>query len=71
MTALELTAIRTLPSDYIRDGTQFAIYSKTHIVVALHPDLPPIKWIEAEGWTKLEFAELPQVPRSRIIPVEP
>lgn len=57
MTALELTALRTLPYEYIADGTQLCSFSGWVVAVNGLIPLPPIKWRAESGWTKLVIVD--------------
>ncbi len=59
MTKQELTALRTLPDEYVRDGTAVAYFNGW--VVAINQALLPIKWHADSGWTKITWTEAPPV----------
>ena len=59
MTALELTALRTLPDEYVADGTQLCSFNGWVVVVNGRVPLPLIKWRKESGWTPLVFEALP------------
>ncbi len=57
MTKRLLTAIRSLPEDYVADDTELCEYNGWVVAVNGKVPLPPIKYQAASGWSKVTFAD--------------
>lgn len=59
MTALEITALRCIPPEYVADGTMLCSYNGWIIAINGNQPLPAIKWKPELGWTALTFTQAP------------
>lgn len=69
MTALVLRALKTLPDEYVRDGTQVCEYNGRVVVVnGTPPALPVMQWMPDSGWSVVKFVS--EKTRVTVRPVE-
>lgn len=68
MTKQEIEAIRQMPIEFVRDGTQIAKYpDKGSTWIIINPDLKPMKSYDGGAtWTPLEFVESVQQTKSNL-----